>query len=65
MRRVAILEREAHVILSVADELIGKLTNIGSKNAIGPRGAVEPWREVFPASPEDYAYPWEDIRLRD
>jgi len=34
-------------------------------NAIGPRVAVSKWQEVFPTITTGYAYPWEDIKLKD
>ena len=34
-------------------------------NAIGPRIAVERWQDVFQTITTGYAYPWEDIKLRD
>jgi len=34
-------------------------------NAIGPRIAAEKWQDVFPTITTGYAYPWEDIKLRD
>jgi peptide/nickel transport system substrate-binding protein len=33
-------------------------------NAIGPRVAAERWQDVFPTVTTGYAYPWEDIRLK-
>jgi peptide/nickel transport system substrate-binding protein len=34
-------------------------------NAIGPRIAAEKWQDVFPTVTTGYAYPWEDIKLRE
>ncbi len=34
-------------------------------NAIGPRIAAEKWQDVFPTITTGYAYPWEEIKLRD
>jgi peptide/nickel transport system substrate-binding protein len=34
-------------------------------NAIGPRVAAEKWQDIFPTITTGYAYPWEDIKLRD
>jgi peptide/nickel transport system substrate-binding protein len=34
-------------------------------NAIGPRIAAAKWQDVFPTITTGYAYPWEDIKLRD
>jgi peptide/nickel transport system substrate-binding protein len=34
-------------------------------NAIGPRIAAEKWQDVFPTITTGYAYPWEDIKLRE
>jgi peptide/nickel transport system substrate-binding protein len=34
-------------------------------NAIGPRIAAARWQDVFPTITTGYAYPWEDIKLRD
>jgi ABC-type transport system substrate-binding protein len=35
-------------------------------NAIGPRIAAKKWRDVFPtAATSGYAYPWEDIQLKE
>jgi peptide/nickel transport system substrate-binding protein len=34
-------------------------------NAIGPRIAATKWQDVFPTITTAYAYPWEDIRLKD
>jgi peptide/nickel transport system substrate-binding protein len=34
-------------------------------NAIGPRVAAQRWQDVFPTVTTGYAYPWEDIRLKD
>jgi ABC-type transport system substrate-binding protein len=34
-------------------------------NAIGPRIAAERWQDVFQTITTGYAYPWEDIKLRD
>ena len=33
-------------------------------NAIGPRIAAQKWQDVFPTITSGYAYPWEDIRLK-
>src|SRR5215510_10255745 len=34
-------------------------------NAIGPRVALTKWQDVFPTITTGYAYPWEDIKLKD
>ena len=35
-------------------------------NAIGPRIAAAKWQDVFPSfSTSGYAYPWEDIQLKE
>lgn len=34
-------------------------------NAIGPRIAAEKWQDIFPTITTGYAYPWENIRLKD
>jgi peptide/nickel transport system substrate-binding protein len=34
-------------------------------NAIGPRIAAAQWQDVFQTITTGYAYPWEDIRLKD
>ena len=34
-------------------------------NAIGPRIAAQKWQDVFPTITTGYAYPWEDIKLKD
>jgi ABC-type transport system substrate-binding protein len=34
-------------------------------NAIGPRIAAEKWQDVFSTITTGYAYPWEDIRLKE
>jgi len=34
-------------------------------SAIGPRIAATKWQDVFPTVTTAYAYPWEDIRLKD
>jgi peptide/nickel transport system substrate-binding protein len=34
-------------------------------NAIGPRIAATKWQDVFPTITSGYAYPWEDIALKD
>ena len=34
-------------------------------NAIGPRIAAQKWQDVFPTITTGYAYPWEDIRLKE
>jgi peptide/nickel transport system substrate-binding protein len=34
-------------------------------NAIGPRVAAETWQDVFPTITTGYAYPWEDLKLRE
>jgi ABC-type oligopeptide transport system substrate-binding subunit len=33
--------------------------------AIGPRVAAQQWQDVFPTITTAYAYPWEDIKLRE
>jgi ABC-type transport system substrate-binding protein len=34
-------------------------------NAIGPRVAAKRWQDVFPTVTTGYAYPWEDVALKD
>jgi hypothetical protein len=35
-------------------------------NAIGPRIAAQKWQDVFPTfATSGYAYPWEDIQLKE
>jgi peptide/nickel transport system substrate-binding protein len=34
-------------------------------NAIGPRVALTKWQDVFPTITTGYAYPWEDIKVKD
>ncbi len=34
-------------------------------NAIGPRIAAHKWQDVFPTITTGYAYPWEDIKLKE
>jgi len=34
-------------------------------NAIGPRIAAHRWQDVFPTITTGYAYPWEDIKLKE
>lgn len=34
-------------------------------NAIGPRIAAKKWQDVFPTITSGYAYPWEDIQLKE
>jgi len=34
-------------------------------NAIGPRIAANKWQDVFPTTTTGYAYPWEDIELKE
>jgi peptide/nickel transport system substrate-binding protein len=34
-------------------------------NAIGPRVALSKWQDVFPTITTGYAYPWEDIKVKD
>src|SRR3954462_15028064 len=34
-------------------------------NAIGPRIKAEKWQDVFPTITSGYAYPWEDIELKE
>jgi hypothetical protein len=33
--------------------------------AIAPRIAAEKWQDISPTIATEYAYPWEDIRLKD
>jgi ABC-type transport system substrate-binding protein len=33
--------------------------------AIGPRVAAQQWQDVFPTITTAYAYPWEDIKLKE
>ena len=34
-------------------------------NAIGPRVAQQKWQDVFPTITTGYAYPWEDLKVKD
>ena len=34
-------------------------------NAIGPRLKATKWQDVFPTITSGYAYPWEDLELKD
>jgi peptide/nickel transport system substrate-binding protein len=34
-------------------------------NAIGPRIAAQKWQDVFPTITSGYAYPWENIKLKE
>ena len=34
-------------------------------NAIGPRVAAQKWQDVFPTITTGYAYPWEDLKVKD
>jgi peptide/nickel transport system substrate-binding protein len=34
-------------------------------NAIGPRIAAQKWQDIFPTITTGYAFPWEEIRLKD
>src|SRR6266851_1399367 len=34
-------------------------------NAIGPRIAAQKWQDVFPTITTGYAYPWEDLKVKD
>ncbi|HMH50058.1 MAG TPA: ABC transporter substrate-binding protein [Candidatus Acidoferrum sp.] len=34
-------------------------------NAIGPRVTLTKWQDVFPTITTGYAYPWEDIKVKD
>ena len=34
-------------------------------NAIGPRVAAHKWQDVFPTITTGYAYPWEDLKVKD
>jgi len=34
-------------------------------NAIGPRIAAQKWQDVFPTITTAYAYPWEDLKVKD
>lgn len=34
-------------------------------NAIGPKIAVQRWQDVFPTITSGYAFPWEDIKLKE
>jgi len=34
-------------------------------NAIGPRIAAQKWQDVFPTITTGYAFPWEDIKLKE
>ena len=34
-------------------------------NAIGPRVTVQKWQDIFPTITTGYAYPWEDIKVKE
>jgi peptide/nickel transport system substrate-binding protein len=34
-------------------------------NAIGPRVVAQKWQDVFPTITTGYAYPWEDLKVKD
>jgi peptide/nickel transport system substrate-binding protein len=34
-------------------------------NAIGPRVSLQKWQDVFPTITTGYAYPWEDLKVKD
>ena len=34
-------------------------------NAIGPRIAAQKWQDIFPTITTGYAFPWEDIKLKE
>lgn len=34
-------------------------------NAIGPRIAAQKWQDIFPTITTGYAFPWEEIRLKE
>jgi ABC-type transport system substrate-binding protein len=34
-------------------------------NAIGPRIVAQKWQDVFPTITTGYAYPWEDLKVKD
>jgi len=34
-------------------------------NAIGPHVVVQKWQDIFPTITTGYAYPWEDIKVKD
>ena len=34
-------------------------------NAIGPKVAAQKWQDVFPTITTGYAYPWEDLKVKD
>ena len=34
-------------------------------NAIGPRIAAQKWQDVFPTITTAYAFPWEDLKLKE
>jgi peptide/nickel transport system substrate-binding protein len=34
-------------------------------NAFGPKIAAQTWKDIFPTITTGYAYPWEDIRLKE
>ena len=34
-------------------------------NAIGPRIAAQRWQDVFPTITTGYAFPWEEIKLKE
>jgi peptide/nickel transport system substrate-binding protein len=34
-------------------------------NGIGPRVAAQKWQDVFPTITTGYAYPWEDLKVKD
>jgi len=34
-------------------------------DAIGPRAAAKKWQDVFPTITTGYAYPWEDLKVKE
>jgi ABC-type transport system substrate-binding protein len=34
-------------------------------NAIGPRIAAQKWQDIFPTITTGYAFPWEEIKLKE
>ena len=34
-------------------------------NGIGPRVVLQKWQDVFPTITTGYAYPWEDLKVKD
>jgi ABC-type transport system substrate-binding protein len=69
--RIAMMNRgEADSIDSVPGEPVAEVKNTRFMKTIGPRAigphmGAEKWQDSFPAITTGYAYPGEDIRLKD